>query len=173
MTALSDVGEFQLRAVLDSIPARVALIDRERRHLYVNQEYARFLGRDPAAVFGHRVSDVIGQAAFEVVRPLGERALAGETVRWDGWLPYADGQRFVQRIYMPYRNERGAVDGYFVFARDLTELKRSEAMSQAITAASLDCIIAADAEGRVVAFNPAAERTFGYAKEEVLGRKVT
>ncbi len=30
--ALSDVGEFLLRAVLDSIPARVALIDRERRH---------------------------------------------------------------------------------------------------------------------------------------------
>ena len=33
----------QLRAVLDSIPARIALIDRARRHRYVNQEYATWL----------------------------------------------------------------------------------------------------------------------------------
>ena len=29
--------------------------------------------------------------------------------------------------------------------------------------AALDCVIMADASGRVVEFNPAAERTFGYS----------
>jgi PAS domain S-box-containing protein len=36
--------------------------------------------------------------------------------------------------------------------------------------AALDCVVMADAWGRVVEFNPAAERTFGYSREEALGR---
>src|SRR4051794_32802733 len=36
--------------------------------------------------------------------------------------------------------------------------------------AAIDCVIAADASGRIVEFNPAAERTFGYSRKEALGR---
>ena len=36
--------------------------------------------------------------------------------------------------------------------------------------AALDCVVMADASGCVVEFNLAAERTFGYTREEVLGR---
>jgi PAS domain S-box-containing protein len=36
--------------------------------------------------------------------------------------------------------------------------------------AALDCVIMADASGRVVEFNPAAEQTFGYSRDEALGR---
>jgi PAS domain S-box-containing protein len=36
--------------------------------------------------------------------------------------------------------------------------------------AAIDCVIMADASGRIVEFNPAAERTFGYSREEALGR---
>jgi PAS domain S-box-containing protein len=35
--------------------------------------------------------------------------------------------------------------------------------------AALDAVVVADASGRVVEFNPAAERTFGYTREEALG----
>jgi PAS domain S-box-containing protein len=38
--------------------------------------------------------------------------------------------------------------------------------------AALDCVVMADASGRVVEFNPAAERTFGYTRAEALGRSV-
>jgi PAS domain S-box-containing protein len=40
----------------------------------------------------------------------------------------------------------------------------------AYLAGALDCVIMADASGRVVEFNPAAERTFGYTREEAMGR---
>ncbi len=46
-------------------------------------------------------------------------------------------------------------------------------MHDAIVAAALDCIVTIDAEGRVIEFNPAAERTFGYAREEVVGRTMS
>ena len=36
--------------------------------------------------------------------------------------------------------------------------------------AAIDCVIVADASGRIVEFNPAAERTFGYSRKEALGR---
>lgn len=54
---------------------------------------------------------------------------------------------------------------------------RSTAMREAIRAAnvintSVDSIITIDDRGRITAFNPAAERLFGYAKQEVLGQNV-
>jgi PAS domain S-box-containing protein len=60
---------------------------------------------------------------------------------------------------------------------DVTESRRAEAslraserLKSAVIESSLDCVISTDAEGRVIEFNPAAERTFGYARAEVMGR---
>jgi PAS domain S-box-containing protein len=36
--------------------------------------------------------------------------------------------------------------------------------------AALDCVILAEASGRVIEFNPAAERAFGYPRDQALGR---
>jgi PAS domain S-box-containing protein len=46
---------------------------------------------------------------------------------------------------------------------------RGERLSAYLEAA-LDCVVMADASGRVVEFNPAAERIFGYTRDEALGR---
>jgi diguanylate cyclase (GGDEF)-like protein/PAS domain S-box-containing protein len=51
-------------------------------------------------------------------------------------------------------------------------LHESEARTTAIMNAAFDPIITIDARGRVVEFNPAAERTFGYTREEALGRSM-
>jgi two-component system NtrC family sensor kinase len=48
-----------------------------------------------------------------------------------------------------------------------------EQMLEAIIASSLNCIIVVDSQGRVVEFNPAAERTFGYRRDEAIGRLVS
>jgi len=50
------------------------------------------------------------------------------------------------------------------------ELKRSEVRKAAIVDSALDCIVTIDHEGRITEFNPAAEHTFGYRRDEVLGR---
>jgi PAS domain S-box-containing protein len=45
-------------------------------------------------------------------------------------------------------------------------------MGAAVLEASLDAIVITDAEGHVLEFNPAAERLFGYARAETLGRRI-
>ncbi|GMV58758.1 MAG: hypothetical protein AMXMBFR72_18620 [Betaproteobacteria bacterium] len=61
--------------------------------------------------------------------------------------------------------------------RDITErrdreeaLRRSEARLRATVEAAFDCVVGMDAEGRIVEFNAAAERTFGYARDQVIGQ---
>jgi two-component system NtrC family sensor kinase len=50
------------------------------------------------------------------------------------------------------------------------DLSRSEARYRRLTEGAHDAIIVADSEGRITLFNPAAERTFQYSADEVLGR---
>lgn len=52
------------------------------------------------------------------------------------------------------------------------ELGASEARWRAVVDSAVDAIIVIDAHGRVEAFNPAAERLFGYGAAEVLGQNV-
>jgi len=52
------------------------------------------------------------------------------------------------------------------------ELKRSEARKTAILNSALDCIVTIDHEGRITEFNPAAERTFGYKRDDIVGMRM-
>ncbi len=53
-----------------------------------------------------------------------------------------------------------------------TSLRADPAHAGAILDAALDAVITIDHHGRVLEFNSAAERTFGYSKQEVLGREL-
>ena len=49
-------------------------------------------------------------------------------------------------------------------------VESSERRKSAIMEAALDCIVSIDANGHILEFNPAAENTFGYQREEVIGQ---
>src|SRR5713226_6443292 len=51
-------------------------------------------------------------------------------------------------------------------------LRESEARKRAILESALDCIISIDHEGRIIEFNAAAEKAFGYHRAEVLGKQL-
>lgn len=52
------------------------------------------------------------------------------------------------------------------------ELRASEIRKALILDSALDCIITGDHEGRIVEFNAAARRLFGYSRSEILGREI-
>jgi PAS domain S-box-containing protein len=57
-------------------------------------------------------------------------------------------------------------------AQNDAALKHSEARKAAILDSALDCIITINHEGFITEFNRAAERTFGYRREDVMGRRL-
>ncbi|HEY3391448.1 MAG TPA: PAS domain S-box protein, partial [Lacipirellulaceae bacterium] len=79
----------------------------------------------------------------------------------------------------PIRDATGTIVGAVLTFRDITEqrrahaaLRESEARKAAILQTALDCIITMNHEGKVVEFNPAAESTFGYARDDVIGKEL-
>ncbi len=52
------------------------------------------------------------------------------------------------------------------------ELTEAEARRSAMLQSALDCIISMDHRGAIIDFNPAAERTFGYALSDAAGKKL-
>ena len=61
---------------------------------------------------------------------------------------------------------------FFKRKRAEEALRDSEALKGAVLELALDCIVTIDEQSRVVEFNPAAETTFGYARDAVLGREM-
>src|SRR3954467_6208021 len=78
--------------------------------------------------------------------------------------PLGQGEAYVVRRRA--RRRAGAERGQ---ALGRAEGRAREHLSAYLEAA-IDCVIMADAAGRIVEFNPAAERTFGYSRKEALGR---
>lgn len=52
------------------------------------------------------------------------------------------------------------------------EIRQSEALKAAIMDTSLDSIITVDETGRIIDFNPTAEKTFGYAAQDAIGQYI-
>ena len=52
------------------------------------------------------------------------------------------------------------------------DARNSHARNDAILDVALDCVILMDEDGRIVQFNPAAERTFGYRASEAVGHQL-
>ncbi len=59
-----------------------------------------------------------------------------------------------------------------VLRTQMKHIRESEARSVAILEASMDCIITVTEDGEIVEFNPAAEKTFGYSRDGVIGRSM-
>src|SRR3984893_1794937 len=62
------------------------------------------------------------------------------------------------------------VGARMVTAIDVTERKEVGERMQAILESALDCVITMDHQGKVVEFNPAAEKTFGYRRDQAIGQ---
>jgi PAS domain S-box-containing protein len=66
---------------------------------------------------------------------------------------------------------------FTAFMRDITDrkraedaLRRSEARKSVILETALDAVVTLDDQGKIIEWNPAAEKVFGYSRELALGR---
>jgi PAS domain S-box-containing protein len=114
--------ETELRLITDTLPVLISFVDSEQRYRFNNRAYQEWFGHSTAEVYGKHLWDVMGEPAYEVVRPYVERVLAGEQVTYETEVPYKDaGTRYIRAICVPQFNQQGTVEGYAALITDISE----------------------------------------------------
>ncbi|MBC8134506.1 MAG: PAS domain-containing protein [Fibrella sp.] len=117
----------QLRFVTDSAPLLISYVDAGLRYRFINSHYTDWFKRGSAETLGRHVSEVIGDAAFVMVRPRLEAALRGERVSYEAELPYSrGGHRFVRTELVPDVLPNGTVRGFVGVVLDITDRHDAE-----------------------------------------------
>ena len=162
----------QARTILESITDAFCALDRDWRFVYVNRQAEVLLGRSRDDLLGKgHWQEYPATVGTEVDRNYRRAVSENAAVSFEFYFPPH------ARWYEVNAYPSG--DGLSVYFRDISKrkgaeaaLRESEARKSAILETALDCIITVDHEGKVVEFNPAAERTFGYSRSGVIGREL-
>jgi PAS domain S-box-containing protein len=172
----------RLIAILDATPDFVGIADLKGRALYLNKAARRMVGMpgdepvDNMLIYDYHPLWV--RELFSEILPVAMRegVWSGETA-----MLTRDGREIpVSQVLIAHKTHpEGHIQFFSTIARDMSKQKRAEQelraakeYAETIIQSSGDMIISVDANRSVSEFNPAAERTFGYSKAEVLGRPV-
>jgi PAS domain S-box-containing protein len=116
-----------LRLVTDAVPALISYVDGEQRYRFVNQAYVEWFGHARETLIGKHLRDVLGEPAYQRIRPHVEGALAGRRRSYEAEVPYKDGgTRFIHADYVPDIGHDGRVAGYYALITDISARKRTE-----------------------------------------------
>ena len=195
-------GDLELRAIADALPVLIAFVDSDYTYRFANKTYKDWFGVPAHRVIGRRVSELIDAGDFEDRRAHMERALAGREARFELPWPHRDGrEREAEIRYIPRASIDGEIDGFHIFVTDITDRKRlervltdraasleeeverrtrdlrvSDAKASLYFKSSVEYLflVRVDASGGVffADVNPAAERVFGRAADQIVGRVV-
>ena len=120
------LSETRMRAVTNNIPALISHIDTQERYLFINNYSSRVFGINPEQVLGKTIREVRGETLYQDVKAYLDAALGGETVRFDGKIDVHGRIYFYQTSYVPERDSKGNVQGFFSLTFDITDLKLAE-----------------------------------------------
>jgi len=183
-------SEARYRQLVEDIPAvlYVAEPGRDGRWLYISPQIEDLLGYTQAQWLADRYlwdrclhpddAERVLALEEEMWRAVDEGARSpDEPFQMEYRMVAADGSEVIVRdeaTVLPRPGAPPLLRGMFI---DITRQKRAEQAldlatkrSGAVIEAALDAIVLMDHEGLVVEFNPAAERIFGYGRNEVVGR---
>lgn len=158
-------------ALLDAIPYILMEVDADKVYTWANPAGYEFFGDD---VIGKPASKYFlrEQNTYALVAPL--FAGASDVIYLESWQRRRDGEeRLLAWWCRAIKDVHGQVAGALSTARDITEERKSrEALSetserlQSLVTASPLAVTVLNTDGRVVLWNPAAERMFGWTARE-------
>ncbi|MGZ8533465.1 MAG: PAS domain S-box protein, partial [Candidatus Binatia bacterium] len=150
------------------------LVNFNKKIVYANDAAARLLGAaSPEDLLGRLPLEFVEPERRTEVEQRYERAMASgqptapiiqRRLRPDGSIVYAE----IVAAPLPWDGATAVQ----VIMRDVTEQRRAEAWVRSLIDTTQDAVVSIDRQARIVLFNPAAQRIFGYRPEEVVGQKV-
>jgi len=120
-------SEARLRTVADALPMRVAYIDADERYRFNNLAYERDFGLSRDQIQGHTMHELLGDPAYERVRPHIRAALAGEAVTFQSEITQSDSYNCYEAQYIPQPAANAdAIVGFHAVITDITRQKLEE-----------------------------------------------
>jgi PAS domain S-box-containing protein len=125
-----------LQALYSSAPVGLCFVDKNLRHVNINQRLADINGLPVNDHLGHTIAELISPQVYSTIEPYLQRALTGEAivgveVRRSSPHP-GEGILTFNASYQPARDEAGEVIGISIAVMDVTQGKRAEAARQRI-----------------------------------------
>lgn len=114
-------------ALLDLLPAEIAIWDSSLRNVFANRAAVHWFGRaDRAAVHGQPARDLLGGEVFEAANmAYAEAALRGQPQQFDRTVAHPNGRRHLQ-VYCAPRMRDDRIDGFYSFVVDVTRRVEAE-----------------------------------------------
>jgi PAS domain S-box-containing protein len=171
-------SEEQYRSIFNASVDAMVLWDAQLRRVDINPAYEHLFGLTREQVLAGTGFEHLPVEYTEVRRELVRRSLAGERCQVELESIRRDGQRLhveVRTIPIQHRGEPHVL----AIVRDITErkereedLRRSEGRLRATVEVALDAVVGMNGRGAIIEFNAAAERCFGWRREQVLGKSL-
>lgn len=167
--------EQRLRALIENAGDPIVIVDAAMKTLYTSPATERVMGYSPGEMRGRELSAVhpedigVAQDLMNVILESPGKPIHGEFRA-----AHRDGRWLWLNTVSTNLLDNPAVGGIVVNLRDVTEQKRthdSEARLAAIVESSDDSVISTDLDGKILSWNPGAERLYGYAHSEVIGQR--
>ena len=174
-------SERESRLIVDSIPGLVAVFTPRGELEFVNRPILDYFGTTLEELKHWGTGGTTHPEDLPRIVELFTRSIAsGDPFEFEVRARRFDGvYRWFQSRGLPLRDTSGHIIRWYNLLIDIDErkraeeeLRRSEARKAAILDSALECIVTIDHEGCITEFNPAAERTFGHRRDEVLGRQL-
>ncbi|WP_157202855.1 EAL domain-containing protein [Calidithermus chliarophilus] len=162
----------KLSQVVEQEPEPVLITDLQGRIVYANPAVEAKLGYSREELLGQNPRLFrSGQHPKEFYADLWQTLGSGEVFRAQFVNRRKDGSLVREdKILFPLHDRQGGVVGYASVGRDVTREEELVGWLGAVLRAVPVPVVGLDETGRVTLWNPAAESTYGYGVEEVLGQ---
>lgn len=172
-TQLDDTTD-KFRMMADTLPYLIAGLDTSANFIYANERLTSVLGLQVDRLIGKSAQDVIGGRAFRQLEGHFKLALQGAQVAYEGQFIHEERVREFQMTFVPRHDALGKVKDIFAFGNELTDQETGKLSDLGHVLNSIsDPVIVTDRDSRVTFWNPAAEKLYGRAISEVVGRDLT
>ncbi|MBJ6136797.1 PAS domain-containing protein [Marinobacter litoralis] len=119
-------SERWIRVVTDHVPALIAYVGADLRVQFCNKVYEAWYGRNGGSPLGKRLELVHSDELYQRLLPQILEVLDGHNVTFEFEEETEQGEpRYMLRSYVPNRDETGAVTGFFVLIRDITDRRKT------------------------------------------------